>query len=151
MKVVKEVFIINWIYNSEPPVWIRVDGCWGDGERGRNVATGSHAVCVWREHITQTKVMLHVVSFWNDPSLIMIKCLTDLSFSLNLSPPRVISPDRVWQLVHKSLGCSGQPGRHVTYLEHVILRITITHPHRGDLSITLTSPSGTKSQLLAIR
>ncbi|XP_053474688.1 proprotein convertase subtilisin/kexin type 5 [Ictalurus furcatus] len=68
-----------------------------------------------------------------------------------LHKPRVISPDRVWLLVHKSLGCSGQPGRHVTYLEHVILRITITHPHRGDLSITLTSPSGTKSQLLAIR
>ncbi|KAK3508672.1 hypothetical protein QTP70_003316 [Hemibagrus guttatus] len=65
--------------------------------------------------------------------------------------PRVISLDQVWHLVHKSLGCSGQPGRHVTYLEHVILRITITHPHRGDLSISLTSPSGTKSQLLAVR
>ncbi|KAF5909462.1 proprotein convertase subtilisin/kexin type 5-like, partial [Clarias magur] len=65
--------------------------------------------------------------------------------------PGVISPDRVLRLVHKSLGCSGEPGRHVTYLEHVIVRLTITHPHRGDLSITLTSPLGTKSQLLAIR
>ncbi|XP_053341402.1 proprotein convertase subtilisin/kexin type 5 [Clarias gariepinus] len=68
-----------------------------------------------------------------------------------IDKPRVISPGRVWRLVHKSLGCAGEPGRHVMYLEHVILRITITHPHRGDLSITLTSPTGTKSQLLAIR
>ncbi|KAF7688537.1 hypothetical protein HF521_013344 [Silurus meridionalis] len=68
-----------------------------------------------------------------------------------VNKPRVISPDQVWRLVHSSSGCSGQPGSHVMYLEHVILHITITHPHRGDLSINLTSPSGTTSQLLAIR
>ncbi|XP_062845264.1 proprotein convertase subtilisin/kexin type 5 [Trichomycterus rosablanca] len=65
--------------------------------------------------------------------------------------PRVISPERKVRLVFMSSGCSAEPARHVVYLEHVILRITITHPHRGDLSITLTSPSGTKSQLLATR
>ena len=43
------------------------------------------------------------------------------------------------------------PNHRVIYLEHVVVRITITHPRRGDLSINLTSPSGTKSQLLANR
>ncbi|XP_035383608.1 proprotein convertase subtilisin/kexin type 5 [Electrophorus electricus] len=64
---------------------------------------------------------------------------------------RVISPERVLRLVYKSSGCAAQRGQHVAYLEHVVVRITITHPHRGDLSITLTSPSGTTSQLLAVR
>ena len=36
----------------------------------------------------------------------------------------------------------------VAYLEHVILRISLTHPHRGDLNILLTSPSGTVSNIL---
>uniref|UniRef100_A0A3Q2T8Q9 Proprotein convertase subtilisin/kexin type 5b n=1 Tax=Fundulus heteroclitus TaxID=8078 RepID=A0A3Q2T8Q9_FUNHE len=48
-------------------------------------------------------------------------------------------------------GCSDNPNLKVIYLEHVVVRITITHPRRGDLSINLTSPSGTKSQLLANR
>ncbi|XP_036436898.1 proprotein convertase subtilisin/kexin type 5 [Colossoma macropomum] len=64
---------------------------------------------------------------------------------------RIISPERVLRTVYKSSGCCAQHGHHVAYLEHVILCVTITHPHRGDLSITLTSPSGTKSQILAIR
>uniref|UniRef100_A0A8C4EQ00 Proprotein convertase subtilisin/kexin type 5a n=1 Tax=Dicentrarchus labrax TaxID=13489 RepID=A0A8C4EQ00_DICLA len=41
--------------------------------------------------------------------------------------------------------------QHVVYVEHVVVRVTITHSRRGDLSITLTSPSGTVSQLLANR
>ncbi|KAG7276708.1 hypothetical protein CRUP_006887, partial [Coryphaenoides rupestris] len=48
-------------------------------------------------------------------------------------------------------GCTDNPNHRVIYLEHVVVRITITHPRRGDLSINLTSPSGTKSQLLANR
>lgn len=52
--------------------------------------------------------------------------------------------------VYKATGCTDNPN-HVIYLEHVVVRITITHPRRGDLSINLTSPSGTKSQLLANR
>uniref|UniRef100_A0A9J8AQS0 Proprotein convertase subtilisin/kexin type 5a n=1 Tax=Cyprinus carpio carpio TaxID=630221 RepID=A0A9J8AQS0_CYPCA len=51
----------------------------------------------------------------------------------------------------KSSGCSSQRLQQVVYLEHVVVRVTITHPHRGDLSITLTSPSGTRSQLLTNR
>ncbi|CAF96055.1 unnamed protein product, partial [Tetraodon nigroviridis] len=37
------------------------------------------------------------------------------------------------------------------YAEHVVARVTIAHNRRGDLSIRLTSPSGTVSQLLANR
>ncbi|KAJ7311115.1 hypothetical protein JRQ81_006716 [Phrynocephalus forsythii] len=47
--------------------------------------------------------------------------------------------------------CADHPGHHVVYLEHVVVRISIAHPRRGDLQISLTSPSGTKSQLLARR
>ncbi|KAG9281847.1 proprotein convertase subtilisin/kexin type 5 [Astyanax mexicanus] len=64
---------------------------------------------------------------------------------------RVISPEKVLRLLYKSSGCSAQRTQHVAYVEHVIIRVTITHPRRGDLSIALTSPAGTKSQLLALR
>ncbi|XP_033022487.1 proprotein convertase subtilisin/kexin type 6 isoform X1 [Lacerta agilis] len=47
--------------------------------------------------------------------------------------------------------CVDHPDHHVAYLEHVIVRVSIAHPRRGDLQINLTSPSGTKSQLLARR
>lgn len=36
-------------------------------------------------------------------------------------------------------------------LEHVQINVTLKHRHRGDLSITLISPSGTRSKLLATR
>lgn len=50
-----------------------------------------------------------------------------------------------------STGCSGQPEQHVAFLEHVVVRVLIVHPRRGDLEISLVSPSGTRSQLLARR
>uniref|UniRef100_I3JKW5 Proprotein convertase subtilisin/kexin type 5a n=1 Tax=Oreochromis niloticus TaxID=8128 RepID=I3JKW5_ORENI len=53
--------------------------------------------------------------------------------------------------VHEATGCSGKALQHVAYVEHVVVRVTISHGRRGDLSITLTSPSGTTSQLLANR
>uniref|UniRef100_A0A3Q0QVV0 Proprotein convertase subtilisin/kexin type 5b n=1 Tax=Amphilophus citrinellus TaxID=61819 RepID=A0A3Q0QVV0_AMPCI len=62
---------------------------------------------------------------------------------------RTIRPEHVVRSVYKATGCTDNPNHHVIYLEHVVVRITITHPRRGDLSINLTSPSGTKSQLLA--
>lgn len=39
----------------------------------------------------------------------------------------------------------------VAYLEHVILRINLSHNRRGDLQIFLTSPSGTTSTILERR
>ncbi|KAJ8380876.1 hypothetical protein SKAU_G00016540 [Synaphobranchus kaupii] len=64
---------------------------------------------------------------------------------------RTIRPENVVRSVYKATGCIDNSNHHVIYLEHVVVRITITHPRRGDLSINLTSPSGTKSQLLANR
>uniref|UniRef100_A0A8C2DFK4 Proprotein convertase subtilisin/kexin type 6 n=1 Tax=Cyprinus carpio TaxID=7962 RepID=A0A8C2DFK4_CYPCA len=48
-------------------------------------------------------------------------------------------------------GCSDQPDQQVVFLEHVVVRVLIVHPRRGDLEISLVSPSGTRSQLLAQR
>uniref|UniRef100_A0A8C6U283 Proprotein convertase subtilisin/kexin type 5b n=1 Tax=Neogobius melanostomus TaxID=47308 RepID=A0A8C6U283_9GOBI len=64
---------------------------------------------------------------------------------------RNIRPEHVVRSVYKATGCPDSPNNNVIYLEHVVVRITILHPRRGDLSINLTSPSGTKSQLLANR
>ncbi|MGH0154134.1 UNVERIFIED_CONTAM: hypothetical protein FKN15_026176, partial [Acipenser sinensis] len=64
---------------------------------------------------------------------------------------RTIRPENVVRSVYKAPGCADNSNHHVIYLEHVVVRITITHHRRGDLSIYLTSPSGTKSQLLANR
>uniref|UniRef100_A0A671VLW9 Proprotein convertase subtilisin/kexin type 5b n=1 Tax=Sparus aurata TaxID=8175 RepID=A0A671VLW9_SPAAU len=64
---------------------------------------------------------------------------------------RTIRPEHVVRSVYKATGCTDNHNHHVIFLEHVVVRITITHPRRGDLSINLTSPSGTKSQLLANR
>ncbi|XP_072237135.1 proprotein convertase subtilisin/kexin type 6 isoform X1 [Leuresthes tenuis] len=48
-------------------------------------------------------------------------------------------------------GCSEEPEQHVDYLEHVVVKVFIVHPRRGDLEINLISPSGTGTQLLAKR
>ncbi|KAM9328952.1 proprotein convertase subtilisin/kexin type 5 isoform 2-T2 [Gastrophryne carolinensis] len=64
---------------------------------------------------------------------------------------KTIRPDNVVRSVYKATGCADNSNHHVIYLEHVVVRITITHPRRGDLAIYLTSPSGTRSQLLANR
>ncbi|CAO2614312.1 Proprotein convertase subtilisin/kexin type 6 [Lemmus lemmus] len=47
--------------------------------------------------------------------------------------------------------CAEHSDQRVIYLEHVVVRISVSHPRRGDLQIHLISPSGTKSQLLAKR
>ncbi|XP_063066379.1 proprotein convertase subtilisin/kexin type 5 isoform X2 [Engraulis encrasicolus] len=60
---------------------------------------------------------------------------------------REIRADRLLRSSYVSGGCN----KHVVYLEHVAVRVTLLHPRRGDLSITLISPSGTRSQLLATR
>ncbi|KAJ0056546.1 hypothetical protein NL108_010374 [Boleophthalmus pectinirostris] len=50
-----------------------------------------------------------------------------------------------------SSGCSDEADREVKFLEHVVVSVLLTHPRRGDLEISLISPSGTRSQLLAKR
>ncbi|VDN02135.1 unnamed protein product [Thelazia callipaeda] len=48
-------------------------------------------------------------------------------------------------------GCASDPRSKVSHLEHVQSIITLTAPKRGDIQIYLTSPSGTRSTLLAKR
>ena len=67
------------------------------------------------------------------------------------SRDRAVHPGSVLTSTYEAAGCSDRPRQHVVYVEHVVVRVTITHGRRGDLSITLTSPSGTVSQLLANR
>ncbi|KAM6984828.1 proprotein convertase subtilisin/kexin type 5 [Aplochiton taeniatus] len=64
---------------------------------------------------------------------------------------RTIRPGAVLSSVYESSGCSDQPRRRVVYVEHVTVLVTMGHGRRGDLALTLTSPWGTASQLLANR
>lgn len=68
-----------------------------------------------------------------------------------LSPPLVNVgqpiPDGTAAGVSSTITLSGQ----ALHVEHVEVTLTVTHPSRGDLTITLTSPDGTQSVLAATR
>ncbi|XP_026105675.1 proprotein convertase subtilisin/kexin type 6-like [Carassius auratus] len=64
---------------------------------------------------------------------------------------RYIRADQKLNASISSSGCSDQPDQRVVFLEHVVVRVLIIHPRRGDLEISLVSPSGTRSTLLAKR
>ena len=54
-------------------------------------------------------------------------------------------------VIKKSVdGCLGT-ANHVSSLEHVQAQLTLSYNRRGNLAIHLTSPSGTRSTLLAPR
>ena len=65
--------------------------------------------------------------------------------------PRYIHAGQTLNTSITTSGCSEGPEQHVGYLEHVVVKVLIVHPRRGDLEINLISPSGTRSQLLAKR
>ncbi|ELU12894.1 hypothetical protein CAPTEDRAFT_52595, partial [Capitella teleta] len=48
-------------------------------------------------------------------------------------------------------GCAGVQQTRVTHLEHVQVQVKVKHPRRGDITMTLTSPSGTESTILKPR
>lgn len=73
-----------------------------------------------------------------------------LSLFLFCFPSREISFHRPVTVSMTTSACHRQTNE-VSYLEHVILRVTLTHPRRGDLQIFLTSPSGTVSNILERR
>ncbi len=56
----------------------------------------------------------------------------------------------VLRIEFNTTGCQDN-NNYIRFLEHVHARITITHTRRGDLSIHLTSPKGTRSNLLPER
>ncbi|KAK7896490.1 hypothetical protein WMY93_021815 [Mugilogobius chulae] len=64
---------------------------------------------------------------------------------------RTIYSGSVMTSVYETTGCAGDTLKHVSYVEHVIVRVTVTHRRRGNLLIRLLSPSGTESELLAHR
>ncbi|XP_019388732.1 PREDICTED: proprotein convertase subtilisin/kexin type 6, partial [Crocodylus porosus] len=64
---------------------------------------------------------------------------------------KYIRPNQPVRATTLTSACTDHPDQRVMYLEHVVVRISISHPRRGDLQINLISPSGTKSQLLAPR
>lgn len=66
-------------------------------------------------------------------------------------PGRYIRADHVLRASTFSSACAEHRDQHVLYLEHVVVRLSISHPRRGDLQISLISPAGTRSQLLAKR
>lgn len=66
-------------------------------------------------------------------------------------PGRYIRADHVLRASTLSSACAEHRDQHVLYLEHVVVRLSIAHPRRGDLQISLISPAGTRSQLLARR
>ncbi|XP_069078910.1 proprotein convertase subtilisin/kexin type 6 [Pleurodeles waltl] len=65
--------------------------------------------------------------------------------------PRFIRAEQVIRATTLTNACTDLYDQQVVYLEHVVVKVTISHPRRGDLQIFLISPSGTKSQLLARR
>ncbi|EPQ10680.1 Proprotein convertase subtilisin/kexin type 6 [Myotis brandtii] len=65
--------------------------------------------------------------------------------------PRSIPVVQTLRTTALTTACADHSDQRVGYLEHVVARISISHPRRGDLQIHLISPSGTKSQLLAKR
>uniref|UniRef100_A0A8B9IRV0 Proprotein convertase subtilisin/kexin type 6 n=1 Tax=Amazona collaria TaxID=241587 RepID=A0A8B9IRV0_9PSIT len=65
--------------------------------------------------------------------------------------PKYIQADHVLRASTLSSACAEHRDQHVLYLEHVVVRLSISHPRRGDLQISLISPAGTRSQLLARR
>lgn len=67
---------------------------------------------------------------------------------LFLSPGREIGSKLT--VSKKVSTCIGRT-RYIRSLEHVQVRISLSYSRRGDLAISLTSPMGTKSTLVAIR
>ncbi|MEQ2220612.1 hypothetical protein ILYODFUR_007074, partial [Ilyodon furcidens] len=74
------------------------------------------------------------------------KCMQNISFN----PARFFSAGGQLSINIESDACQGTANE-VNTLEHVQVRVSITAPCRGDLSISLESPGGTVSLLLDTR
>lgn len=76
--------------------------------------------------------------------------LTSISSS-RLNVNKIIPANSVPLVLEHTVSNSSARMNEVTTLEHVLVTVTLTHPSRGNLSIELTSPSGTKSMLATRR
>ncbi|XP_053308752.1 proprotein convertase subtilisin/kexin type 4-like [Spea bombifrons] len=71
------------------------------------------------------------------------KCLITI-----VSTPKKVHSDLI--LTYNVTACSGSPN-HITSLEHVQAKMSLSYSRRGDLEIYLTSPMGTRSVLMGKR
>ncbi|XP_053308751.1 proprotein convertase subtilisin/kexin type 4-like [Spea bombifrons] len=71
------------------------------------------------------------------------KCLITI-----VSTPKKVHSDLI--LTFNVTACSGSPN-HITSLEHVQAKMSLSYSRRGDLEIYLTSPMGTRSVLMGKR
>uniref|UniRef100_F7ASZ3 Proprotein convertase subtilisin/kexin type 4 n=1 Tax=Monodelphis domestica TaxID=13616 RepID=F7ASZ3_MONDO len=72
-----------------------------------------------------------------------LKCSVKvISTSIPIKPKTRVS--------HNVSACHGE-GSQIRSLEHVQVQLSLTYSRRGDLEITLTSPRGTRSTLVAVR
>ncbi|KAM4707299.1 proprotein convertase subtilisin/kexin type 4 isoform 1-T2 [Discoglossus pictus] len=53
--------------------------------------------------------------------------------------------------IHQNTTACAETSQHIISLEHVQARMSIAYSRRGDLEISLTSPMGTRSMLVAVR
>lgn len=97
------------------------------------------------------RVKLKIIAYKTKKAGVPIEVGLLLILGASVPYCRYIRPEQKLNVTMSSTGCSGQPEQHVAFLEHVVVRVLIVHPRRGDLEISLISPSGTRSQLLAKR
>ncbi|XP_045058709.2 proprotein convertase subtilisin/kexin type 4 isoform X1 [Desmodus rotundus] len=103
---------------------------------------------------------LHVVSHHYGYGLLDAGLLVDLARAWLPTQPqkkciiRVLhTPTPILPLTHvrkKVLACAGR-ANYIRSLEHVQVQLSLSYSRRGDLEISLTSPMGTRSTLVAIR
>lgn len=100
----------------------------------------------WLEHgeRSQNSTCVHMNIDWKDQS----RNIYFFYFILVFSPRPVVGRFKMNFTIDVS-GC--QDGTPVLYLEHVQVVATIRYGKRGDLKLTLYSPSGTESVLLPPR
>ncbi|XP_034515891.1 proprotein convertase subtilisin/kexin type 4 [Ailuropoda melanoleuca] len=68
-----------------------------------------------------------------------------------LTPHAAPSPILPLMQVRKNVSACAGRANHIRSLEHVQVRLSLSYSRRGDLEISLTSPMGTRSTLVAIR
>ncbi|MEE6509308.1 hypothetical protein FKM82_025495 [Ascaphus truei] len=114
----------------------------GSGRRGQGTSTVSH---LYGFGLVDAEAMVVEAKKWKSvPSQHVCVGASDRR-------PRYIRADQLIRTTTQTNACAENYGQHVVFLEHVVVRVTISHPRRGDLQIHLISPSGTKSQLLGKR
>ncbi|XP_029774749.1 proprotein convertase subtilisin/kexin type 4 isoform X2 [Suricata suricatta] len=78
----------------------------------------------------------------------VVRTATPAGGALAAHAPSPISP--LTEVTRNVSACAGQ-ANHIRSLEHVQVQLSLSYSRRGDLEISLTSPMGTRSTLVAVR